>query len=56
MCSVRMQQIHETISTKSSKIAIHENLDPRKFSAIRYMFENQTKDVYHRGYWAFTQE
>ena len=48
-----MHQIHEIyISTKSSKIAIRENLDLRKFSAIRYMFGNQAKDVYHRGYWA----
>ena len=31
-----MQQICKVISTKSSKIAIRENLDPRKFSAIRY--------------------
>ena len=34
-CSVRMQQIRKTISTKSSKIAIHKNLDPRKFSTIQ---------------------
>ena len=27
------------ISTKPSRIAIHENLDPRKFSAIRYIFD-----------------
>ena len=33
-----MQQIRKIISTKSlKKIAIHENLDPRKFSAIRYI-------------------
>ena len=37
VCSVRVQQIHESISMKSSKIAIHENLDPWKFSAIRYL-------------------
>ena len=36
-CSVRMQQIHKIISTKSSKIAIRKNLDPRKFNAIRYV-------------------
>ena len=30
------QQIREIISTKSSKIAIRENLNPREFSAIRY--------------------
>ena len=35
-CSVRVQRVHEIISMKSSKIAICENLDPRKFSAIRY--------------------
>ena len=35
-CSVRVQQIHATISMKSSKITIHENLDPRKFNAIWY--------------------
>ena len=38
VCGVRGQRIHENISTKSSKIAIRENLDPRKFSAIRYPF------------------
>ena len=31
-----MQQVREIISTKSSKIPIHENLDPRKFNAIQY--------------------
>ena len=31
-----MQQIREIISTKSSKIAICINLDPQKFSTIRY--------------------
>ena len=35
-CSVCMQRIQEIISTNSSKIAIRKNLDPRKFSAIRY--------------------
>ena len=35
-CGVRVQRVREIISTKSSKIAIRENLDPRKFSAIRY--------------------
>ena len=33
---VHMQQISEIIPTKSSKITIHENLDPQKFSAIWY--------------------
>ena len=32
-----MQQICKIISTKSSRITIHENLDPQKFSAIRYI-------------------
>ena len=32
-----MQQICEIISTKSSRITIHENLDPQNFSAIRYI-------------------
>ena len=32
-CGVCVQQIHETISMKSSKITIHENLD-QKFSTI----------------------
>ena len=36
-CSVRVQRIREIISTNFSKIAICENLDPRKFSAIRYV-------------------
>ena len=36
LCSVHMQQICKNISTKSSKIAIHKNLDPQKFSAIQY--------------------
>ena len=31
-----MQRISEIILMKSSKIAIRENLDPRKFSTIRY--------------------
>ena len=30
-----MQQVREIISMKSSKVAICENLDPRKFSAIQ---------------------
>ena len=34
---MRVQRICETIPTKSLKIAIHENLDPRKFSAIQYI-------------------
>ena len=34
-CGVCVQRIHEIISMKSSKIAICENLDPRKFSAIQ---------------------
>ena len=34
-----MQQIREITSTKSSNIAIRENLDPRKFSAIRYLIK-----------------
>ena len=38
-CSVRMQQIHKIISTKSSIIAIHKNVDPRKFSTIRYVLK-----------------
>ena len=33
---MRIQRVREIISTKSSKIAICENLDPQKFSAIRY--------------------
>ena len=36
VCSMRVQWICEIISTNSSKIAILENLDPRKFSAICY--------------------
>ena len=36
-CSVRVQQIREINSMKSSKIAIRENLDPRRFSAIWYI-------------------
>ena len=35
MCGVSVQQIY---SMKSSKLAIHKNLDPRKFSAIYGMF------------------
>ena len=35
-CSVRVQRIRKIISAKSSQIAIHENLDPQKFSAIQY--------------------
>ena len=31
MQCVRVQQIREIVSAKSSKIAIRENLDPRKF-------------------------
>ena len=37
MCGMCVQQIHKIISTKSSKVAICENLDPRKFSAIWYV-------------------
>ena len=33
---VCVQQICEIILTKSSKIAIRENLDPRKFNTIQY--------------------
>ena len=36
VCSVRVQRICKIISTNSSQIAIHKNLDPRKFSTIRY--------------------
>ena len=36
MCA-DVQQIGEIISMKSSKIAICENLDPRKFSAVQYV-------------------
>ena len=36
-CSVHVQRICKIISTKSSKIVVHENLDPQKFSAIRYI-------------------
>ena len=32
--------VKEYISTKSSKIAIHKNLDPRKFSTMQYNFTN----------------
>ena len=32
--------VHEIVPTKSSKITIRENLDPRKFSAIWYAFCN----------------
>ena len=35
------------ISTKSSKIAICENLDPRKFSAIRYVVATETPLSHH---------
>ena len=35
-CTVRVQQIRKIISTKFSKIAICENLDPQKFSTVRY--------------------
>ena len=35
-CAWFRQRICEIISTKSSKTTIRENLDPRKFSAIRY--------------------
>ena len=34
-CSVYAQRIHEIFSTKSSKITIRKNLDPRKFSTIQ---------------------
>ena len=34
--SVRCARASEFVSTKSSKIAIRENLYPRKFSTIRY--------------------
>ena len=37
-CGVCVQWICKIISTKSSKIAIRENLDTQKFSAIRYKF------------------
>ena len=33
-----MQPVHKIVPTKSSKIAIRENLDPRKFNAIWYAF------------------
>ena len=39
---MRVQRICEIISTKSPKIAIRENLDPRKFSAIRYYWKEET--------------
>ena len=45
-CSVRVQQAHKIISTKSSKIAIHKNLDPQKFSTIRYAFPISTMLYY----------
>ena len=32
---MRVQRIHKIIS---SKIAIHENLDPRKFCTVRYSY------------------
>ena len=35
---MRMEQIRKTISTNFSMIAIRENLDLRKFSAIRYIY------------------
>ena len=35
-----MQQIREIISTKSSKIAIRKNLDPRNFSPILYIISD----------------
>ena len=38
-----MQRIHKIISTKSSKIATCENLDPGKFSAIRYTKPKKNK-------------
>ena len=40
-CSVHIQRIRKIISTKTSKIAIRENLDPPKFSAIRYKYTIQ---------------
>ena len=40
--SVRVQRICEIISTNSSKIAIHENLDPRKFSAKQYIVNSSS--------------
>ena len=36
VCGMPVQRVHKIISMKSSKIAIRENLDPQKFSAIRY--------------------
>ena len=36
-CAWFRQRIREIISTKCSKTAIRENLDPRKFSAIWYI-------------------
>ena len=39
-CTWFRQQICEIISTKSSKLTIHENLDPRKFSTIQYYSRN----------------
>ena len=42
-CSVCVQWIREIISMKSLKIAVCENLDPRKFSAIRYTWSRNEK-------------
>ena len=36
VCSVCVQWLREITSTKSSQIALHENLDPQKFSTIQY--------------------
>ena len=38
---MRVQRICEIISTKSPKIAIRENLDPQKFSAIQYYWKEE---------------
>ena len=46
-CAWFRQLIQEIISTKSSKTAIHENLDPWKFSAIRYSVQIRDTDHTH---------